>query len=281
MDNLIEMDDMSAEIDDVDFNKIVVKRPTDQDDEEDNIDQDTDYLKFKPKTRDMKRNRRQIGMPYDSKNINNPTNILLLAPTQSGKTELIKTMVRQMHDQFHDIYFFGKNSSEEIWLPRSHRFSSIDKEKIQKLRGKGKKYKAAGLRMLFIFDDILGENFHRDKFWDDFISTVRHEGISVIFSIQYCKSIPPCMKDNIKLIYILHTNKDTSTAIHGITSGEMKQQAFCSFLEQNCWRDKTAKKISFVQIDRNPKDISSNEKEFTVYEFGLCRPFKLEHAVEE
>ena len=160
-----------------------------------------------------------------------PSRIILVAPSESGKTNLLKHLVYQNRDEFDHIWFFGKNQDEETWLPRNRRMKDVSQKAIQKIWDFQKKNKH--LRCLICLDDCLAEDFS-SMFWKDFLSSCRHQNISVVFSIQYLKSCPPALRENVRDVFILHANNRTTAALYELNCSDISKREFQSYVSSHC-----------------------------------------------
>lgn len=169
------------------------------------------------------------------------THMMLLGMTGSGKSVFIK-QVYQNHvgkgKKFSFAILFGFNADrpQYNYIDKKLRYTDVNPdtirakwEAIRKLKEEYfEKYGedvADRFQVLFIFDDILGENFHKDKFYCDFISRCRHDGIVCIFGIQYINSIPPVIRNNVSQFVITCGTNQIATALLPLTK-ETNQWAF-------------------------------------------------------
>lgn len=146
------------------------------------------------------------------------THMMLLGMTGSGKSVLIR-QIYENHvgkgKKFNFAILFGFNADrpQYNYIDKKLRYTDVDpstiKAKWQAIKTLREEYAerygdhvAEHFQVLFIFDDILGENFHKDIFYRDFISRCRHDGIVCIFGIQYINSIPPVIRNNVSQFVI-------------------------------------------------------------------------------
>jgi len=146
-----------------------------------------------------------------------PDRLLLLGASETGKTSLIRNIIKlyQKNSRIVGVYWFGKHANEEN-LPVFRKRNTINKKMIDKLRVTMKTIRknSKNSYCIVVFDDILGESFHRDKWYDDFISSCRHEGIILIIGLQYIKSVPPVIRENVKRIIVTSSNNQTTKALY-------------------------------------------------------------------
>lgn len=181
--------------------------------------------------------------------------ILIVGPTLTGKTTLIKHIVDNAPD-FDYIILFGANSvkeSEEFdreVIP-SPKWTEECLDKLWKLAG------SQNLRMLFIFDDVSGDNFG-SMWFKSFISSCRHQNISCIWSLQYPKSILPLFREQMSRVFITNAREQTRNALIGLLSDTNKQEfkELCGQLklgkvlsiDKNAWAEKECTFISVPEL---------------------------------
>lgn len=161
----------------------------------------------------------------DDINITLPTRICVLGVSQSGKSTLIRRLVKSLTQKNKNIvatWFFGSNCSEEVWIPKLFRQEKISKHKLNNIRALQQTREFRASHQIIILDDILLERLHNDKFWSDFISTSRHQRITIIFSCQYIKVLSPIMRDNIQRFFVCSSNNNSCDALHGLSSNADK-----------------------------------------------------------
>ena len=167
-------------------------------------------------------------------NIIMPDRYIITGQSESGKSTCIRWLIMQLCTKFPvaNIWWFGKNAHEEIWLPEKYRLPRISKTRIDNIRKLQKKF-ALRYHQIIVLDDIIGEDFHgKDKIWySDFIATSRHELITVICGIQYLKALNPCFRDNIQKYIVCDANNTTLDLLYTFCTNKNmnKRQWFQSF----------------------------------------------------
>ena len=157
-----------------------------------------------------------------------PQHLMLYGPTMSGKTTILKEILRR--SDFDLVIAFGSNVNElginsdgtEL-IPIRQRFKRISKKLLQILRKTDKNQSKC-----VVFDDIMGETFD-DDFWRSYISECRHDNISIIVSMQYITAIPPVFRANIHQIFITDCDRGTARKLSDLTSltpNEISQYEF-------------------------------------------------------
>lgn len=147
------------------------------------------------------------------------TRICILGPTQSGKTTIIRHLIRNFvkTKTVAAVYWFGDSYHEEKWLPPGRGEALINTAKLEALRTAMKSPNMAGKHAIVVLDDVLGEEFLRGKqgkWWSRFISTSRHYNITLLIGMQYLKGISPVMRDNVKQWIVTWINHNGIEALH-------------------------------------------------------------------
>lgn len=173
-----------------------------------------------PKSRKKKKHTSTI--PIEDVEIMIPDRIMILGMSGSGKTNLLKCLVKQNAHNYDLIFLFSPNEHEEAWLPRECRYHKICMKRIEQIwawaktenssRSDDNKY-----NILVILDDAAeGKALVRGDFFQDFITRCRHDNVSVIVCIQYLKIFPPCFRGNIQKYFICSANNESINALHGL-----------------------------------------------------------------
>lgn len=145
-------------------------------------------------------------IPYPLMNVS--FSCLLLAQRQSGKTNLlVNLLLNGYRGIFHNVFLF----SPTVYTDQKWSAIKIDDEKkfeeytdeylqsiidFQMMEANRKKF------ALIIFDDCIGM-FSRNSLVTSFITKARWYRISLIFSVQYTKSLSPIIRNNLTSIIIL------------------------------------------------------------------------------
>jgi energy-coupling factor transporter ATP-binding protein EcfA2 len=152
-----------------------------------------------------------------------PDRALILGPSGSGKSTLLRHLVRRyirsgklITKNANSVFWFGKNQHEERWLPKGHGYTDISKSKLTEIRKMMKSF--PGKHVVIVLDDVLGESFHHDKFYADFISTCRHERVILLIGLQFINAVPPVFRENINRYFVTKANNKTKAALFGLSS---------------------------------------------------------------
>ena len=102
-----------------------------------------------------------------------PERVMVLGGSESGKTTLIRHLVAQMqkHNRVACVWYIGSNSAEETWVPAKFRRAQVSKPLLDNIRKVQRNKQFEGLHQVIVIDDALSESFHRDKWWNQYIST--------------------------------------------------------------------------------------------------------------
>ena len=142
--------------------------------------------------------------------------ICLSAKRNSGKSELLKYLVRSYHSSFNKIFVISP--TEEInhfykdIVPSNSIFSEYDEDWVEELikkmttinSGKTEKEKK---HILLILDDCCSDtNFHSSNSFKKLFTRGRHLCISIILTTQYIKHIPPIARSNCDYLLVGQLN---------------------------------------------------------------------------
>jgi GTPase SAR1 family protein len=150
-----------------------------------------------------------------------PNRIMVLGPTESGKTTIIRQCLKHAvkTNKVVAIWWIGESSDEETWLPKKYKRQNISKELLEEIRNGQRNKCMKDCHQIIVLDDVMGEKFRFDDWWEGFISSSRHQNISLIFGMQYIKKLPPVFRENIKQYILTHANDNTVNALRGLSTG--------------------------------------------------------------
>lgn len=188
-------------------------------------------------------------IPIHDINFVPPNRLVILGSTDSGKTTTIRNIIVSLRNNYSiaAVWCFGRSADEETWIPRGFRSTTVDKEQLDKIRNIQNTKPFKDLHQIVILDDILGTNFHQDKWWSDFISTCRKQRITIIFSIQHLKAVPPVIRENCHKYIICNCDNGTAEALYALASCGTSKSQF-----KNLLSGKTFVKGRPVLFDRTP-----------------------------
>ena len=159
-------------------------------------------------------------------NLQLPTRLCTLGSSQSGKSTLIRHMIKEFKSKFNvsSVWWMGSSAHEESWLSPKFRYQAISRTKIDAIRKLMKTNAFKNTHCIIVLDDILTEKFHNNRWWNGFISTCRHDHITLIFGIQHLKSMSPTIRDNVQYYFVCSLNNSTCDALHGLSNTPDKYQ---------------------------------------------------------
>ena len=172
-------------------------------------------------------------IPFERVELIYPDRILCLGASESGKTTLIRNIIRRYISSGRTIapdgrcvFWFGANAHQESsWLPKSHQCDHVSKKKLTAIREMMRKG-FAGRYVVIVLDDVLGETFHNDKFYADFISTCRHDRVILVIGLQYLRSVPPVIRENVKRFFVCSINNQTKKSLYELSSNPNQYDFF-------------------------------------------------------
>lgn len=149
-----------------------------------------------------------------------PFRLLINGRSGTGKTTLIKQIVKETENRFAYVLLIGANSKKETWVPKENRVIGLSEEYLSRWYDKQKISKTP---CLLIFDDILDQDF-KSPFWRGFVSTCRHYNVSLIFSIQYLKgTLPPALRENCNSIVCTFAPNQAVDNLYALTTKVSKE----------------------------------------------------------
>ncbi|HRP37055.1 MAG TPA: ATPase/DNA packaging protein [Candidatus Dojkabacteria bacterium] len=193
--------------------------------------------------------------------INLPDRICLLGQSETGKTTIIRYIIKLMRAKFAVacVWWISPNSGQETWIPKRYRRTSISKSLLTGIRELQRTPAFKNSHQIVVLDDCIGENFHRDKFWDDYISTCRHDRVSLIIGLQYLKGMAPVMRENIKQWILTHANNQTLKHLYELSANP----------NFSAWRHHFSK----IEIGHPVMmDVRPNKPELQVLSIPRCEP---------
>ncbi len=178
--------------------------------------------------------------------INVGDKVLVLGQSQSGKTTLIERLVHDNQHKFNVIWSFcgtiavSKNYlwnepfviqldvptqlGEDSHITQIKKIVRLQQVVAEMCRENGEQIPP----MLLIFDDCLSMNFYTDSvFWGGWMSSLRHYGISVIFSVQTLhQTIPPSVRSQMDKVYLFHSKSDPTVVMQTVPSLHYQGKSF-------------------------------------------------------
>ena len=183
---------------------------------------------------------------------------ILAAKPGAGKSSLIKfELYKGAQTKTYDYAIvFTKNIDDgyDKILDESYIYYNFDEKtfanilKFQKENNNGE----IKLRLLLIFDDVIGSINFNSKLMTILITRYRHFNIGVVFSTQYLHKIPPTIRECVSKSFIFYQETKSSLKAcydsYGQSFGSLKN--FTEYLIKN------TKDYQFIVINGKNKSIS-------------------------
>jgi len=145
-----------------------------------------------------------------------PPSIILLGSKRTGKTYLIRDLMSYLCKIPQGIIITGSEGSSEVFstfFPKSCIFDSVDQNMLnrfkriiktqRKLRAKKSK---EDYSCFILFDDCGYDNKTlKETVMNQLFMNGRHYKILIIMAVQYCRTIPPPMRQNADYVFIMRT----------------------------------------------------------------------------
>jgi hypothetical protein len=198
-----------------------------------------------------------------------PTQILICGPTEAGKTNSIKYIVKNIAKKFHYIIVFcatARLNKDYDFLPNAF-VLDYSRAMLEAIMRKQEEYKENGknIHCLIIFDDIVGRvKTHNNDLFDQLASSSRHSLISIIYVTQQVTKISPAIRNNVQTVLATQINKTESDLIY--------ERCKCIGSKGEFW--------NIVNTQVNPhlyKFIALQGNKYTALKFPLCRPYKIKY----
>ena len=150
-----------------------------------------------------------------------PARITVCGGSGSGKTTVIRHLVRLMKSKgkVSAVFWLGASADEETWLPRKYRRTTVSKPLLERIRQMQKHGEMRDWHVIVVLDDVMDQKFTHDRWWAHFLSSCRHQRVSVIAGIQYISSgLSPAMRENMSRWIVTHGNNKTLRALFDLSS---------------------------------------------------------------
>lgn len=219
---------------------------------------------------------------------------LLISPTGSGKTVLLKHMLSQIGKSFKNHFMFSNTAHLQdaySFYPREL-MSRFDEEKLEQIWNSQQSNKED--RTLLIMDDVIADsNFQKSKMIPEVAFGGRHVGLMIIILSQNFTSIKPAIRNNarIAISFALSSKKETEKFVEAfmatisnrvgylvfrkITGQKYRAVIVCNYKVGEAFTDRVYQftadpdvKITFFEEQMKPKKVTKSEiremkKEFT------------------
>jgi len=148
--------------------------------------------------------------------INKAVNIC--AKRNSGKSELVKYLVKQEMNAFDKIFVFSStepmNKFYQKYIPKNNIFSEFSEQWLERLykRMTELKDQDKNYNVLIIFDDV-NDDLHESKMIKKLYTTGRHLNLACIVICQYVNQLPPICRTNCDYMLIGQTIAICTTSV--------------------------------------------------------------------
>ena len=181
---------------------------------------------------DSQHRRKNVDYIGKMKPINIPPiahHMLVMGPTFSGKTSLVRNILLNFHRNPNcnviATFWFGQTCSQEEYIKPERRYKKVNMPLLNKLYDNMLLIKKApgGDKKLCIcvLDDIIGDNVHQNNELDSWIARCRHANISLIISLQKFSKISPTLRENMHRVFVVSINQKTLKLLFDLTTGDL------------------------------------------------------------
>lgn len=172
---------------------------------------------------------------------------LLVGRRGSGKSILLKYLIKKQRHWFKEIFIISPSSFSGYWkdtIPDGNVFEQYSEEWVQKLidkmarLNKGKDQKHPNfVRVLLVLDDCVSSDMkaHQSKTLRILSARGRHIGVCAMITAQYLKSVPPLMRNNADYIFYGKSNTYSDEILFEefAVANDMTRDQFIKFIRIN------------------------------------------------
>ena len=186
-----------------------------------------------------------------------PGLFLIIAPPGSGKSTLVKFDLFNgaLLKTYDYAIVFTCTPYDYSFIPRKFIFTMFNESNIARIL----KYQKENihLRLLLIFDDMIGEAQFNTRLMNILVTQYRHYNVGLIITTQYVNKIPPTIRESCSKAFILKLQTENAYKVCFESFGCMfgKISTFKNYVEHNT-RDH-----NFIVV--NNRETSQN-KRFTI-----------------
>lgn len=134
--------------------------------------------------------------------------VAIIAPTNSGKTVLLKDIMSKTHKNYDKIHLFSRTAKLQHcydFLPRKWITDDFNEGEIESIWDQQIKDNEQGKvqkKILIILDDIIcSPSYKKSKILEECSISARHLNITVILLSQNYSSIKPIIRQNLRLVF--------------------------------------------------------------------------------
>jgi hypothetical protein len=193
---------------------------------------------------------------------------IICGPSNSGKSNTIKNIVKTNCKRFHRIIVISSTSmqnSEYDYLPSKFVHSDYSQEIISNIVDVQKLN--SHLHCLVILDDSVGVIDFNSKLLRNLWTLLRHYNLTFIISIQYLKSITPLMHNNCVSLFVTKIKEHSLRNMFELTDFSNINQ-FKEFMLKVC--------VNYNIVRLNLQS-SYNKENISVFNCGVAPKFRLNY----
>jgi len=189
---------------------------------------------------------------------------IIAGMTESGKTNLVKQILRYNAQLFHKIYLICSTvdlQTEYSFLP-GQAILPLSEESLALIVEEQKR--SPKQRTAVILDDVIGKiRFQQNNHFDHLASTCRHYRLHQFILIQDLKKLSPCLRDNCKVLFVTRLKEHSLKVCYELSSNFGTFQEFKEFISSVC------QNYNVVRMDL------TGSGEVRVFNPGVCNKFKI------
>ena len=168
-------------------------------------------------------------------NIKFPCNIIIAGQTDTGKTNLVKLLVRRYATSFNRIILLSPTANLQgvNFLQEKFIIKDVTPGKVEKIIAEQEKNK--NWKTLLIFDDCIGSmSFKNSSVFDKLASSGRHYNTTIIHIVQDLNKLSPCIRDNSKYLFITLCKEHQLKTCFQLSTGFESFNQFKDYMKSHC-----------------------------------------------
>ena len=194
---------------------------------------------------------------------------ILCARRNSGKSELLRSLVEDHKDEFYRIFVIcptekvnGFYEKAGIVAPENIRDSWSEEWATKLIDNMTKLSKTSKKHVLLIMDDLVGDlNFRKSKTINTLFARSRHINISLIIAVQYLHTINPLQRNNADWVLVGQMNSHSIEILCEEYIAKMSKKEFIELY------NRATKNYSFLLINNNSVKTDSLDE---LYQIVRC-----------
>ena len=178
----------------------------------------------------------ELTAPTQAIQMKFPALIIIGGMTESGKTNLLRYILKENHQSFNRIWALCPTADllvEYQFIPRKFTITNPTEEDVDNILQDQIKFKH--LKTCVVLDDCIGSlNFQNSKIFDKLASSSRHFKLTTFILIQDLKKLSPCIRDNAKYLFITKLKEHSLKICYELSSSFKTEKKFKRFMNQVC-----------------------------------------------